>query len=114
MDTHNQFKETATFYDDINYPRGFSKHGDFTIREADALHYYGRALSDLSLGVATPETDDEKRFVEVCRGESEPTSYLEKLWMKYQNKIRSKHTFYGISTPVMRVSSMPETDYDPL
>ena len=31
------FSVTRRYFDDKNYPRGFSRHGDFTIREAQTL-----------------------------------------------------------------------------
>lgn len=112
MDEHTNFREASTFYDDIHYPRGFSKHGDFTIREAEALHFYGRSLAELSSGNTAPETDDEQHFVDVCSGAGEAQTYLEKLWLKYQSKIRTKHIAYGLSTAAMPVSSRPDPEYD--
>lgn len=114
MDQFCDFRDQGNFYDDINYPRGFSKHGDFTIREAEALHKYGQTLFDLSVGLLEPQTRDEKHFAAVCNGEAEAESYLEKLWLKYKAKIRAKQVFYGVSTPVHRVSMPIENDFDPL
>ena len=31
------FSVTRRFFDDKNYPRGFSRHGDYTIKESQVL-----------------------------------------------------------------------------
>ena len=35
------FVSQQRFFDNKNYPRGFSRHGDFTIKEAQILEKYG-------------------------------------------------------------------------
>jgi uncharacterized protein YifE (UPF0438 family) len=66
------FTTTNRFFDNKNYPRGFSRHGDFTIKEAQLLERHGYAFNELELGKREPVTEDEKQFVSVCRGEREP------------------------------------------
>lgn len=114
MDEYINFRESPTYYDNVNYPRGFSKHGDFTIREAEALHRYGRILANLCEGLAQAATEDEKRFVQVCAGALEPGTYLEKLWFKYQSKIKSKQVFYGLSSATLKFSGSADAEYDPV
>ncbi len=62
------FTTTNRFFDNKNYPRGFSRHGDFTIKEAQLLERHGYAFNELELGKREPVTEDEKQFVSVCRG----------------------------------------------
>lgn len=40
------FTTTNRFFDNKNYPRGFSRHGDFTIKEAQLLERHGYAFND--------------------------------------------------------------------
>ncbi|VDR30598.1 Uncharacterized protein conserved in bacteria [Raoultella terrigena] len=40
------FMTTNRFFDNKNYPRGFSRHGDFTIKEAQLLEQHGYALTN--------------------------------------------------------------------
>mgnify|MGYP000343693040 CR=1 FL=1 len=69
------FTTTNRFFDNKHYPRGFSRHGDFTIKEAQLLERHGYAFNELELGKREPVTDDEKQFVSVCRGEREPVTF---------------------------------------
>ncbi|MCH4565619.1 DUF413 domain-containing protein, partial [Halomonas sp. EGI 63088] len=54
------FTTTNRFFDNKNYPRGFSRHGDFTIKEAQLLERHGYAFNELELGKREPVTEDEK------------------------------------------------------
>ena len=44
------FSVTRRFFDDKNYPRGFSRHGDYTIKESQVLEQYGQAFKALDSG----------------------------------------------------------------
>lgn len=87
MDNHQDFRPSAPFYDDDNYSRGFGKYGDYSVTEADALHQFGRRLQALAIEKFSPESDDEKHFLLVCKGETPAETFLEKLWLKYQAKL---------------------------
>lgn len=63
------FTTTNRYFDNKHYPRGFSRHGDFTIKEAQLLERHGYAFNELDLGKREPVTEEEKLFVAVCRGE---------------------------------------------
>ncbi len=82
------FTTTNRFFDNKHYPRGFSRHGDFTIKEAQLLERHGYAFNELDLGKREPATEDEKQFVSVCRGEREPESEAERVWIKYMARIK--------------------------
>ena len=41
------FTTTNRFFDNKHYPRGFSRHGDFTIKEAQLLERHGYAFNEL-------------------------------------------------------------------
>lgn len=85
------------FFDNKNYPRGFSRHGDFTIKEAQLLERLGYAFNELDLGKREPITEEEKRFVAACRGEREPETEAEKVWSKYIFRIRRPKRFHTLS-----------------
>ena len=80
------FTTTNRFFDNKNYPRGFSRHGDFTIKEAQLLERHGYAFNEL-----------EKQFVSVCRGEREPVTEAERVWIKYMARIKRPKRFHTLS-----------------
>lgn len=51
------FTTTNRYFDNKHYPRGFSRHGDFTIKEAQLLERHGHAFNDLDLGKREPVTE---------------------------------------------------------
>lgn len=107
------FSTTHRFFDNKNYPRGFSRHGDFTIKEAQLLERLGYAFNELDLGKREPATDEEKLFVAVCKGEREPTTDAEKVWSKYLHRIRRPkrfHTLSGGKPQVDAVEDFNDTD----
>ena len=73
------FTTTNRYFDNKHYPRGFSRHGDFTIKEAQLLERHGYAFNELDLGKREPVTEEEKLFVAVCRGEREPVTEAERV-----------------------------------
>ncbi|OOS00941.1 hypothetical protein B0186_05400 [Canicola haemoglobinophilus] len=91
------FSVTRRFFDDKNYPRGFSRHGDYTIRESQTLEQYGQAFKALDLGEREPVTEEEKAFVAFCRGEHPAETYFEKTWHKYRSRISTNKRVYTLS-----------------
>lgn len=47
------FTTTNRYFDNKHYPRGFSRHGDFTIKEAQLLERHGYAFNELDLANAS-------------------------------------------------------------
>lgn len=91
------FSTTSRFFDNKFYPRGFSRHGDFTIREAQLLERHGTAFNELNLGKRQPVTEEEKQFVDVCQGLREPVTEAEKVWSKYMMRIKRPKRFHTLS-----------------
>ena len=89
------FSVTRRFFDDKNYPRGFSRHGDYTIKD---------------LGEREPATKEEKDFVAFCRGERAAETFFEKTWNKYRTRINTKKRVYTLSGDVSEAASGGE-DY---
>lgn len=75
------------FSDPKNYPYGFSRSGDFSINESKLLGQYGCLLAALVDGEFPPETGDDHQFLKAAYGEAEPSTPMEKAWVKYQNRI---------------------------
>lgn len=96
MEQATSIRKEGLFYDDINYPRGFSKHGVFTITEASALHEYGSVLQQLAFGELQAQSDDERHFIKVCQLKAKPKTYLEKVWLKYQHSIGARSVFFTL------------------
>ncbi|OCG34281.1 DUF413 domain-containing protein [Gilliamella sp. Gris1-4] len=91
------FISQQRFFDNKNYPRGFSRHGDFTIKEALILEKHGCAFKDLDTEVRKPTTAEEKSFVAVCKGKKEPSTDFEKTWLKYLSSINKPKRFHTLS-----------------
>ncbi|MCK3654520.1 hypothetical protein A4G19_01660 [Pasteurellaceae bacterium Macca] len=94
------FSVTRRFFDDKNYPRGFSRHGDYTIRESQLLEQFGQACLALELGERKPTTAEEKQFAAVMKGERPAESSLEKAWIKYRTLTNKSKRIYTLSGDV--------------
>ncbi|SFN40671.1 hypothetical protein SAMN05216516_1076 [Izhakiella capsodis] len=93
----DSFATSNRFFDNKNYPRGFSRHGDFTIKEAQLLERHGHAFNELDLAKREPATDEERRFLDVCRGLREPQTESERVWIKYMARIKRPKRFHTLS-----------------
>lgn len=107
------FSTTNRFFDNKFYPRGFSRHGDFTIKEAQLLERHGYALNELDLGKRQPATEEEIQFVAMCRGERPASTETEKTWAKYIERIRRPKRFHTLSGGKPQMDAVEEyTDSD--
>lgn len=68
----DSFITTNRFFDNKHYPRGFSRHGDFTIKEAQLLERHGYAFNELDLGKREPVTEEEQLFAAASVSRSAP------------------------------------------
>ncbi|MDV6316812.1 DUF413 domain-containing protein [Idiomarina sp. HP20-50] len=75
------------FNDFRNYPYGFSRSGDFSIRESDALTHYGCLISAMLSGEFKPVLKEDIELLAASRGEQAPVTLVEKVWAKYQARI---------------------------
>lgn len=91
------FKSVRRFFDNKNYPRGFSRQGDYTIRESQLLEKYGEACLALELGERDPITEEEKQFVAMIKAERQATSPIERAWVKYRTKISQTKRLYTLA-----------------
>lgn len=93
----SSFSTNDRYFDDENYPYGFSRHGNLTIKEARLLESFGQAYDDLHKGRRKPVTEEEKKFVAVCNGTRIPYSEHEKVWIKYLKNIKKQKKFHTLS-----------------
>lgn len=85
------------FSDPKNYPRGFRRSGDFSIKEADALEQYGNLIVALEAGDYVASDDEDQHLLAVLRGQEEAETLATKAWVKYVKCInRPKYgSIYG-------------------
>ncbi|GAB3013522.1 MaoP family protein [Bowmanella dokdonensis] len=85
------------FLDPKNYPYGFSRSGDFSIGESQALSRYGCLIAALVDGLIEPESDEDEGILAAARGDKQPETMAEKAWCKYQKRINRPKTgsIYG-------------------
>lgn len=90
------------FNDFRHYPYGFSRSGDFSIRESDALLHYGCLITALVQGELAPESEEDKGLLAAATGHKEPETDIEKAWAKYQKRINRPKvgSMYGRSKVV--------------
>lgn len=91
------FSVTRRYFDDKNYPRGFARHGDYTIRESQTLEQFGQACLALETGERSPVTAEEERFVAVMKGDEIAESIVEKSWLKYRALTSKTKRIYTLS-----------------
>lgn len=103
------FQAKKRFFDDVNFPKGFKRCGDFTNKEAELLEQYGQVLNDLATGKQLPCCADEAQFVEVAKGNINPSSLLEQIWVKYCRLAKGK-PFYAVVGTVHLPASKPEVE----
>ena len=85
------FSVTCRFWRQ-NYPRGFSRHGDYTIKESQVLEQYGQAFKALDSGERKPATKEEKNLLHLpwwtCT-----RNFLRKTWNKYRTSLTQQNVF---------------------
>lgn len=97
----------SKFYDNLKFPRGFAKSGDFTLAEEEILTFYGKTLLGLETGELEANNEEEKRLIKVSHMEIEPESKIEKTWLKYIKLARGRKTLHSLNG-----RNKPETSDD--
>lgn len=95
------FDSPKKFFDDVNFPRGFHRSGDFTREQAKLLESMGVALKALYEGNRTPVTDEEQRFIECAQHTLAPTNAVERTWATYMNALARKQIYFTASSPAI-------------
>lgn len=94
------FVSQRQFYDDQNFPRGFSRSGNFTLLEASILEQHGVVLKSLHNKTIEPNNELQQQFVAVASGAQEASNPIERTWIKYLKLTTCKtkfHTLFGRS-----------------
>ncbi|MXP51402.1 DUF413 domain-containing protein [Pantoea sp. SoEX] len=102
------FYSENRFFDNKHYPHGFSRHGDFTIKEAQILEFYGYAFNELTLSKRKPINEEERLFIEVCKGLREPTTEAEHVWLKYIAYIKRPKRFHTLSGSQCQIDNIED------
>jgi len=88
MTTTNRDLITKKSFNDFkNYPYGFARSGDFSIRESDLLTKYGSMITAFMSGELEPENNEEQALLHVALGQKAAETPVEKAWSKYQSRI---------------------------
>lgn len=85
MTDRNQYF-VRLYTDPKNYPRGFRRSGDFSIKESDALEKYGFLFNALMSGVFQPALEQDKQWLEELMS-NEAKTIEARAWLKYQARI---------------------------
>ncbi|MDF2155217.1 DUF413 domain-containing protein [Vibrio sp. CAU 1672] len=85
------------FYDNVKFPRGFAKSGDFTLAEEEILTLYGDTMLGLETGELQPDNAEEKHFVKVLEHPGKAKSKLERTWLKYAQLARGRKRFHTLN-----------------
>ncbi len=96
------------FYDNVKFPRGFAKSGDFTLAEEEILTIYGDTMLGLENKEIAPENAEEKHFLKALEHPTKAKTKLERTWLKYIQLARGRkrfHTLNGRSKPDTEVYS---------
>lgn len=92
------FHSDKKFFDDVNFPYGIERSGDFTRQQSEILLNCGRTLQGLEAGTLDPVTVAQKEFVLMVEGQKAPQSEIEKTWAKYKTVIGSKGRILGLNS----------------
>ncbi|MBF0266250.1 MAG: DUF413 domain-containing protein [Gammaproteobacteria bacterium] len=93
----NSFVSNVKFYDDINFPYGLNRSGEFTNDEAELLKNCGHVIHKLVNKELRPENEEQEHFLSVISGETKPLYKIEKAFIKYLNAINKKTIHIGSS-----------------
>lgn len=101
------FEFVKDFYDDVHFPMGFKRSGDFTIPEAELLTKVGVRLTQLRDGKVEPVSTEERQFVQMCQHNLKPSSGVERVWAKYQNLITTGKPLFTLNAKAEDVEDDP-------
>ncbi len=105
------------FADRQHYPYGFSRSGDFSIAESQALSQYGSLIQALCSGELLPSTPEEHDLLAMSRGEKPAQTLMERAWDKYQrqiHRVRRGNIYGGKPATVEAANDEDDLDNDDL
>jgi uncharacterized protein len=110
--SQKDFASSKIYYDTKHYPRGFHRSGIYSRREAELLERHGYAMKELASGARQPATPAEQQFVQVCKGEMESQTELEKAWLKYYRAVTTRRVIYTAGATSMDSEGGESADFD--
>ncbi|MBD1576596.1 DUF413 domain-containing protein [Vibrio sp. S11_S32] len=92
-------RNLGKYFDNKHFARGFSRSGEFTIKEAQILEDFGRTMQGLFEGSIEAQDADEELFASAFQqgGEVIDSAYSS-CWKKYLNKTQRKRSYTLCST----------------
>jgi len=106
------FVSPRQFYDDQNFPRGFSRSGHFTLLEASILEQHGCVLKNLYTKVLEPQNELQRHFLAVVNNSQDASNAIEKAWVKYLKLTTCKTKFHTLFSRSKGATPIPtSTDY---
>lgn len=90
MKDTNSFQSAKKFLGLDVYPYGLARSGDYTRKQAILLEEHGEAYKELQTGIREPKNKEEREFVAACRGEKEPETEHEIVWLKFNVRAGKK------------------------
>jgi len=85
------------------FPYGIGRSGEFTCEQADLLMNHGHAYQALADGSRAPVTEEEARFVAVCRSERAAETPHERAWSLFCAKISRPRS--AVHSPLITASA---------
>lgn len=86
-------RNLGKYFDNKHFPRGFSRSGEFTIKEAQILEAYGRTMQGLMEQTISPEDEEEKLFLQALANEDDKSSVYANCWRKYMKKTQPRRSY---------------------
>ncbi len=108
------FASSKPFFDTKHFPRGISRSGLFSRKEAELLERHGHAMQELANGNRQPVGAAEQAFVSMVNGERQAQSDLEKVWSKYKSHTTNRRVSYttGMAFSMSESGDFSEIDAD--
>ncbi len=108
MNDYTSFATESQFHGDEHFPYGLARSGEFTQEQAELLTNHGYAYKAIADGNRAPVTQEEQRFLEVCRGERRAQSAHEKVWQRFLDKTNPRKT---VASPLGPSSTSRARDF---
>lgn len=102
------FFSSKRFFDDMNFPYGFERSGEFSSTQAKLLTLHGRAYRALENGDQEPKGENESNFSMFCNGLREAETQHEKAWKKYREACGRIMEYHSVA--VTRPTDYAETE----
>jgi len=104
------FQSHSRFYDDINFPYGLDRSGDFTKKQAEILTNCGQTLLSLELGHSQPANQAQSEFLDAMTGKKDCENDIEKTWMTYKTVVAGKGRKFSFNTLASEFGMQIDTD----